>query len=271
MNIQHEFDKLHHEIRSLRHQVSALKKEVAFGTRDTFAEQDQWLVNARNSHHGERCFLLGCGPSLNQVDLSKLKGERVMACNGSFLIEGLDIDYFISVSHYFYKSYVDQINSIDCIRRFLPHYLRELESDIPTTWMNTVEDSEYATLSQLKPYAFSSAPDRHIFLGGTVIFPALQILHYLGFEEVILLGVDHNYGPDEKRNEAYFTPSDALNAHFKDDYYQKPTSVHIDFPAMERGYQLSKEAFENSGRRIFNATPGTKLETYQKIEFDSLF
>ena len=42
------------------------------------------------------------------------------------------------------------------------------------------------------PWFFSTHPERHVVLGGSVMGPALQILYYLGFSEVIMLGLDHD-------------------------------------------------------------------------------
>jgi len=271
MDAEEKIQELERRVKSLRHHMNALRKQTAFATRQLFWERDEWLDQACGSRRGPRCFLLGCGPSLNRLDLTKLRGESVMACNGAFLLEGFQTEYYITVSHYFYKGSAEAIKRMACRRRFLPHYLRELDSDAPTSWLNTAEEDEYASFSNLKPYAFSHDPAQRIYLGGTVIFPALQILNFLGFEEVVLLGVDHDYGPEQRRGEAYFVASDRLQAHFQPDYYQSPTNVHIDFPAMERAYALAKEAFEKSKRRILNASPGTKLETFPVVDYATLF
>jgi len=257
----------------LRERIEALESDLKCVLRNQFHEPDDWLLKAKNSHKGERCFLLGCGPSLNEVDLEKVKGETVMGVNGTALIEGLELNYFISVSNFFWKSHQEKLKQLKC-RRFLPHFLKaHLDSDSPTLWFNAIADQEYKLLDVEKPWKFSYSPDKYVFLGGTVIFVCLQFLYYLGFSEVIVLGLDHDYGVDNDNvpKEGKVVDGDKLSAHFTKDYYRKGEQVHVDIHGMERAYELAKEAFDADGRRILNASPGTKLETFEKVEFDSLF
>jgi hypothetical protein len=258
---------------NLRGDIRALQNGNNCLFRSQFYEVNQWFSGARDSCRGQRCFLLGCGPSLNSVDLQKLKGQKVMGVNGSALIDGLDLDYFVTVSQFFWKSHQQALSELKC-RRFLPYYLEDcLKSEEPTVWLNSIDDKEYRILHVEKPWKFSHHPEEFIFLGGTVIFVCLQILYYLGYEEVVVLGLDHDYGIDRSDvpKEGKYVSSDTLTAHFKKDYYRKGEQVHIDIHGMERAYELAQQAFRADGRRILNASPGTKLETFERIEFDALF
>ena len=52
----------------------------------------------RNIHSGERCFILGCGPSLEHHDLASLKREVTFGMNGIFLAAdwlGFDPTYYV--------------------------------------------------------------------------------------------------------------------------------------------------------------------------------
>jgi len=49
------------------------------------------------AYQGQRCFVIGNGPSLNQLDLAKLKDEQVFACNLFYrhdLIETIRPDFY---------------------------------------------------------------------------------------------------------------------------------------------------------------------------------
>lgn len=257
----------------LKRDVTLSREGVGCALRSQFYEDDSWFSDARDSQSGKKCFLLGCGPSLNKVDLNKLRGHTVMGVNGTALIEGLKLDYFVSVSNFFWKSHQQELKSLKC-RRFLPYFLRDvLESKSPTVWLNSVSDKEYNALDVEKPWKFSYLPNKYIFLGGTVIFVCLQILYHLGFEEVVVLGLDHDYGIDKQDipRDGQYVNSTNLSAHFRKDYYRKDEQVHIDIHGMERAYHLANEAFTLGGRRIVNASPGTKLDVFEKVEYESCF
>lgn len=246
-------------------QAGLLRNQLDFG--------DEWFLNAKDSRQGERCFLLGCGPSLNKVDLTQLKGHTVMGVNGAALIENLQLDYFVTVSNFFWASHQEQLKALSC-RRFVPYFLKEhIDSDSPTVWLNTISASDHEMLEVPKPWKFSYSPERYVFLGGTVIFVCLQILYYLGFKEVVILGLDHDYGIAHNTvgKSGQYVDSGQLNAHFRKDYYRQGEQVHIDIHGMERAYSLAENAYQQSGRSILNASPGTKLEIFQKADFESLF
>ena len=46
-----------------------------------YDNSDRKLDNLKDMHKGRRCFILGTGASLNDVDLAKLKGEIIISCN----------------------------------------------------------------------------------------------------------------------------------------------------------------------------------------------
>ncbi len=233
---------------------------------------DRWLEQSKDLHKGARCFLLGCGPSLSQVDLGKLRGEHIMGVNGTYLLDQVELDCFLSVSRMFWRHHEEALAGVRCKRAFLPPFV-EVDMACPVTRLRCVEEKAYARVGD-KPWLFSTCADRYVVLGGSVLAVGLQILYHLGFAEVITLGLDHDYGlsPEENARPGFLKPSKDLDAHFLPDYYkQDGVDVFIDMLAAERCYRLSLEAFERDGRRIWNASPGTKLDILPTVDFDTLF
>ena len=261
------------QLKKLSQTVDILSKENIFLLNTCFY-QDHWLSLAKDMHKGKRCFLLGCGPSINKIDLSRLEDEYTMGVNGIFLLDYIQLNYFVTVSHIFWKHYINELKSFKCDRRFIPSYLREfLESDSPTSWLTTIESDAYRRVEKQRPWFFSTQPDRYVTLGGTVIFVCLQILYHMGFSEVILLGIDHDYGIDEKKIDelGVMVNSEDIEAHFKKGYYPKGGKIHIDLKGSLRAYHLANEAYNLSGRKIINASPSTKLDIFPKVDYESLF
>lgn len=241
-------------------------------------ESDPWLSKSKNLHKNRRCFILATGPSLNKIDLSKLNGEICFGVNGTYMIEEIVLTYFVLVSDWYWKNHLDGIKNVRCARRFIPNDTKELESSVPTTWYRKSHPKYGKNFGRILPVPamFSYHPHHIIFAGGTVIYVCLQLAYYMGFKTVVLLGVDHSYRKNEedlaKQYGGYeLNVGEKDSEHFRSDYNLANISYHVDLNAMERGYKLAKIAFEKNGRKILNASPGTKLNIYPKVEYKSLF
>ena len=46
--------------------------------------KQSFLSSLRDKHKGERCFIIANGPSLNKIDISLLKDEITIGCNGIY-------------------------------------------------------------------------------------------------------------------------------------------------------------------------------------------
>ncbi len=241
----------------------------------TLNKCDIWLGVRRNMHSGERCFILGNGPSLNKCDLRLLKSEVTFGVNGIFMFPNFTPTYYVTISSFFWRDHVERIQHVQCAHRFLAADMRELASDVPTSWLNyrrPKRNSRFGIPLPV-PLKFSHRPDKVVYGGGTVLFVCMQLAYYMGIDKVILLGVDHDYGKLGRAFHSGYSlnASDIVGRHFTKQYYSPNTRVHIDILAMERAYTLAKETFERAGRKILNATAGSKLDIYPKTEYLSLF
>ena len=118
---------------------------------------------------------------------------------------------------------------------------------------------------------FSKRATGRLWEGATVTFVALQMAYYLGFQEVILIGVDHNFVSQGKPNTTVVSQGDDPN-HFSPAYFGKGFRWQLpDLKTSEQGYRLAKEAFESSGRKVLDATIGGKLTVFPKVDYNRLF
>lgn len=238
-----------------------------------FAKPDEFLADAKDIHRGERCFIIGMGPSLNKTDLSLIRNEFSFGVNGIYLVDRFSPTYYVMISANFWETHVEGVRNISCRRRFIPRDTKSiLKSQVPTSWINFQRPVHRLWRSFIKvPWYFSMRPERIIQGGGTVIFACLQLAYHMGFEEAILLGIDHNYHQKDFVDNTLVVVEEKDSGHFKPDYHPTGTIYHVDLVAMERGYCLAKEVFEKDGRKILNASPGTQLDVFPKIEYQVLF
>ena len=121
-------------------------------------------------------------------------------------------------------------------------------------------------------YSFSTDIAHQIDCRGTVTFTCMQIAAYMGFSEIYLLGVDHNYQRTIDINGNVIVDPNAKD-YFCEGYDSdiKDIVVH-DMGNNTRAYMDAKAYCDETNKTtIYNATRGGKLEVFERVEFDSLF
>lgn len=229
----------------------------------------------RNLHRGQRCFIMGGGPSLKEIDPTPLQREFTFGVNGSFLIFdwlGFQPTYYVVEDTLVYEDRWQDIKArvidSDC---FFPVQFANPEFDRPNHhyFRAIYELDEAAGFPR-----FSRNPSRVVWIGGTVTYVCMQLAYYMGFKEIYLVGMDHNYErPAHVESEGDVWQSHGTDPnHFHPDYFGAGYRWHDPKVwRMEIAYKKAKQVFENDGRRIFNATAGGKLEVFQRVNYSDLF
>ena len=134
-------------------------------------------------YKGRRCFIIGNGPSLRQTDLSLLRDEVTFGLNRIYLMFqelGFTTSFLVSMNAHVIEQFRDDILALP-MPKFLSWQSHHL---IP----NDRLDVTY--LFPTREQAFSTDPvHRGIWEGATVTFAAMQLAYYMGFGEVVLVGV----------------------------------------------------------------------------------
>jgi hypothetical protein len=93
----------------------------------------------------------------------------------------------------------------------------------------------------------------------------------MGFETVILVGVDHNFVSQGRPNTTVISQGDDPD-HFHSGYFGKGIRWQLpDLETSERAYRMARRVYENAGRRVLDATVGGKLTVFPKVNYDELF
>ena len=99
----------------------------------------------------------------------------------------------------------------------------------------------------------------------------MQIAYYMGFKQVILIGIDHSFSTTGEPHQIIISTGEDPD-HFDPNYFGKGFRWQLpDLKTSELAYHLAKENFEQSGREILDATVNGKLDVFPKVEFLSLF
>ncbi len=107
--------------------------------------------------------------------------------------------------------------------------------------------------------------------GATVTYATMQIAYHLGFQQVILIGVDHRFKSKGTPNKV-ITADEVDQDHFHPKYFADGTRWQLpDLRTSEYAYQLAKIAFEEDGREIVDATTDGALQIFPKVSYLDLF
>lgn len=233
---------------------------------------DAWRVTTRkgleqfrNIHQGKRCFILGNGPSLKQTDLTKLKNEYTFGMNRIYLAfdeMGFETNYYVSVNDLVIEQCANEILELK-IPRFVSWRAGK-------RWLTQQENLYFLHTTYTEP-KFAKDIRNRLWESATVTYVALQIAFFMGFYEVILIGVDHNFETKGKANTTIISQGDDPN-HFHPGYFGKGFRWQLpDLEMSEVGYRMAKAAFEKDGRKVLDATIGGKLSIFEKIDYNKLF
>ena len=222
------------------------------------------IANFKDQYLGKRCFIIGNGPSLRQTDLKKLKNEYTFGMNRIYLAfpeMGFPTTFFVSIN-----DLVIQQTAADIQKMEMPKFIAWRSHQ----WLQPGENLFFLYTTYTEPVFAKNAAGR-LWEGATVTYTALQLAYYMGFSEVILIGVDHSFATKGKPNETVTSSGDVLN-HFNPAYFGKGFRWQLpDLETSEMAYRMAKQAFESDGRRVLDATIGGKLTVFPKMDYGKLF
>ena len=232
------------------------------------------LAALKDNHRGQRCFVIGNGPSLKQTDLTRLRGEFTFGTNRIYLLFptlGFTTSYYLSVNSLVIEQCVQDILSLP-IPKFLSWRSRSLiQAALPRDGRLPAENPLMFLHTTYSGPKFARDARQRLWEGATVTYVALQLAYHLGFEEVILVGIDHTFETKGRPNTTVVSQGDDPN-HFHAGYFGKGFRWQLpDLETSERAYRMAHQAYTRSGRQILDATIGGKLAVFPKVDYDSLF
>ncbi|MFD4703697.1 6-hydroxymethylpterin diphosphokinase MptE-like protein [Gottfriedia sp. NPDC058432] len=213
----------------------------------------------KNKHVGERCFIVGTGPSLTIEDLEKLHNENTYSMNSiclAFNETNWRPTYYGIQDIGIYNQFEKEIESLEVECKFISDFIvkQKKVSDDSFIYPHNILSHDFP---HKKYYSkFSGNAFAVVYDGYSITYSMIQIAVYMGFKEIYLIGVDCNY------------PSN-LNHHFRE--YQGVDSTFL--TAGERmvvAYKEAKMFADKNNIKIYNATRGGMLELFERVNLDEV-
>lgn len=257
--------------RPIKHKMDYYRSSLAVKCSGRNQQSKKILLQYKNRYPGQRCFILGNGPSLTINDLNWLKGEITFASNRIY--KAFDQTDWRPTFYAIFDESVgeteglaEEVSKLQCIKfcREQGYYIfHDIKGEV--CWLHSYYGRKYIDHPK-----FSEDLLDGVYALASVTYTMIQIARWMGFSEIYLLGCDNRYAytitrdGKIKRNEnvmSYFyntsmNEADALKA-------AEPWGMNIIFEFAEK---YSRE----HGFRIYNATRGGFLEAFERVKMDDL-
>lgn len=205
------------------------------------------------------CYVVGLGPSLKYVDLSKLDGD-IIVTNRFTNVEGASLinpTFYCLIDGYFYNNKND-----DTLKK-----ATEMFSDstfiLNGKYRKTVPNLIDKEINDFYVYIFGGVFNhknsidlsKKIPLSGNVVITALFLALYLKYKKIVLIGCDFNSFASRKPIHCYEDESEErqISLAFELFCYSFVADTH---------YEINKYALDNN-IEIVNATQGSLIDAYR--------
>ena len=231
------------------------------------------LMNLKGIHKGKDCFIVGNGPSLKKMDLSRLYGKHCIFFNGAFdLREYTKPECRIHLCEYriVFEYHKDRLKSLDGLLIYPSDLLHLIDSENPVV----VEFHRgYSEHKKDWPKSLDLTSKYPIFFwGGTVAYFALQVAQWMGFKNIYIIGVDLSYSIPESviKDGAVLTSTEDDPNHYKSSYFGEGLRWHV--PEPDRMLRAFKNFSSNHNRKnnIFNAGYGGNLNCFERVDYENI-
>lgn len=268
-----------HRVKGAVYWLWAMFSEILFSLKQVFIarfnEDCQNIRKLKDSHKGERCFVVATGPSLTIEDLDKLKGEFTISMNSIVNIyDKTDYrpDIYMIQDKVVAEKVFSKISYESKVLVGLGNIGPLCKSCITKSDFRRLFDKNYADLyfldtadswfyinfghSKFKP-KFSTKCDIRIYDGSTVTYSAIQLAFYMGFSNVYLVGCDCNYTGTTRH----------IGEYDKDAVYDKAEQIQR---KMTKSYEIALDYAKHNNINFYNATRGGMLEAIPRVNLDKV-
>lgn len=229
----------------------------------------QRLKDLKGRHKGKRLFVVGNGPSLNDIDLDLIADDYSIAMNRISLIYGRTRwrpSFYLFCSDNVHnpewgaawRESVNHAINQDRTQSFVwERYGDVVESDKNVRWLKSMTEMEIGTDG-----TFSTNADQAISKSGTSINAAYQLAYHMGFSQVFLIGADLSWttGGHDGQDQNHFDPN----------YRAKIPDGDRERRRMRLTHKIAKAFFDEAGIQVFNASARTFLDVFPLVDFETI-
>lgn len=251
-------------------------------------------IELKDKHRGKRCFLLGSGPSIKKENLKPLKDQIVFALNNFYVHD--DFAHIMSgdVEKYYMTAPVHPPQTEDEWKAWFEDMENNIPKDVNMLFglnkydgniKNIIDKYDifkehkinwyFAGIPTNEYYNFSQNEidlTNMVLSANTVSIYALLASIYMGFDEIYLLGMDHNYMCKSEVDSRFYKHS----IHQKDqikrmsDMYNYKSYNKILLRGMVQIFNHYQILNKNSNCKIYNTSKDSLLDIFDFRNFKKI-
>lgn len=240
----------------------------------------------KDCHKGERCFILACGPSIKQQDLTLLKGETCIAVSNFHVHK----DYDIIRPRY------------HCVPDVLGGHKGVVTEEYAVKWFREIEERTGQSVMFLsagdkewieRHGLFRNKEVAYLYFGGgwddiertgidltrsvpgvwSVSVMALAIAVYMGFKDICLLGCDHDWILHYGTSAHFYAEDESILATRPgyDEWWIQDLGATFESQAgLWRQYKSIQRLAIDEDINVFNATEGGLLDVFPRVCYEEV-
>jgi hypothetical protein len=207
------------------------------------------MAQFRDRHRGERCVIIANGPSLQRTDMALLRSERTFCMNRAYLMFeawGFVPTYFTCMNPLVAEQFAGDISRLT-LPKFINFSCRKsyLHSD----------SVHYFRAPPTLVERFQSDLTKPISTGGTVTYATLQLAFFMGFRDVVMVGLDHSFVEKGTPGKIEVRTSTVDQSHMHPNYFPQGVKWQLpDLVRAEHAYAVARDAFAVAGGQVIDAT-----------------
>jgi hypothetical protein len=240
-----------------------------------------------NKHDGERCFIVGNGPSLRHEDLSQLETEYSFAANGIYRIFDKTVyrpTYYCILDQEWWNANIDYFTGTEVKSQLILEYSNRcpiikvyntdgIKNNPIRTFRNRmyprrftdyiIREKQELLVSHFKKVdciPLTTDPIKCLWDPMTVTAYEIRIALFMGFKEIYLIGVDNSFS---KAKMHFYGTKGFENA-------KSQQQLDLDIEGFNLSYERVKKHAELYGAKIYNATRGGELDIFPRVNFDNI-
>ena len=258
-DIKDQLDKL---IYGLYNFGSELKYNIDFNSKRAIKKN----IKFKDVHAGERCFILGTGPSLKLLTAQQresLRKETLFGVNSLYKSDigrELSPKYYVLMDNLYWEQWSSTFTEVsnqykDCP----PIFITDLRAKYLVESLPVKNQAVYIYSKKYPVNQMSADIDENIYAAMNVISYSILSAIYMGFREIYLLGCDYSAFCTAGKGHCYDDESEISQSNYNLAFYLRFYWITTEFH-----YLIAKLAKEK-GVKVVNLTQNSLLDAYPRL------